>query len=47
MFNVFLIATGAEEKALKVQAVTFIHTAGPAVLQVYGAFMWVEEYSDN
>uniref|UniRef100_H3APZ4 Retrotransposon gag domain-containing protein n=1 Tax=Latimeria chalumnae TaxID=7897 RepID=H3APZ4_LATCH len=42
-FEIFLIASGIAEKAEKMQAMTFLHVAGPAALDVYNMFEWEGE----
>uniref|UniRef100_H3AY83 Retrotransposon gag domain-containing protein n=1 Tax=Latimeria chalumnae TaxID=7897 RepID=H3AY83_LATCH len=42
-FEIFLIASRIVEKTEKVQAMTFLHVAGPAALDVYNTFEWEGE----
>ena len=37
-FELYLTATGIEEKAEKVQVATFLHVAGPDAQRVYNTF---------
>jgi hypothetical protein len=45
-FQIYVVASGLGEKDDKVQAMTFLHVAGPEALEVYNTFDWAAE-GDN
>ena len=42
-FELFSLASGLSSKGAKIQAATLLHVIGPAALEVYNTFTWLDD----